>query len=295
METILIVRKCMLYIDWQPSIEVFRIGIFSLKWYSLLWMFGLMFAYMIVKHLYKQQGIPEEKFYPQFFYCFIGVLAGARLGHCLFYQPDYFLTSGKGIIEMFLPIHIQDNGSWSYIGYRGLASHGGTIGLFVALAFYWRKENLKPMMVLDNVAIAAPATACCIRLGNLMNSEIIGKTTDMPWAFIFHSQEALVNGELVPRHPTQLYEALAYLLIFAIGISLYQYWRKSQHMRTTSPIAVGSGFYFGYCIMTIFTFRFFVEFLKKEQVDFEQGMLLDMGQLLSIPLVLVGLWCMIKK
>ena len=88
----------MLYIDWQPSIEVFRIGIFSLKWYSLLWMFGLMIAYMIVKHLYKQQGVPEEKFYPQFFYCFIGVLAGARLGHCIFYQPDYFLTSGKGII-----------------------------------------------------------------------------------------------------------------------------------------------------------------------------------------------------
>ena len=117
----------------------------------------------------------------------------------------------------------------------------------------------------------------------------------MPWAFIFHSQETLVNGELVPRHPAQLYEALAYLLIFAIGISLYQYWRKSQHMRTTSPIAVGSGFYFGYCIMTIFTFRFFVEFLKKEQVDFEQDMLLDMGQLLSIPFVLVGLWCMIKK
>ena len=101
----------MLYIDWQPSIEVFRVGVFSLKWYSLLWMLGLMIAYMIVKHLYKQQGVPEEKFYPQFFYCFIGVLAGARLGHCLFYQPDYFLISGKGIIEMFLPIHIQDNDS----------------------------------------------------------------------------------------------------------------------------------------------------------------------------------------
>ena len=105
----------------------------------------------------------------------------------------------------------------------------------------------------------------------------------------------MVNGELVPRHPAQLYEALAYLLIFAIGVFLYQYWLKSQHMRTTSPIAVGSGFYFGYCIATIFTFRFFVEYLKKEQVDFEQGMYLDMGQLLSIPLVLLGLWCMIKK
>ncbi len=229
-------------------------------------MFGLMIAYMIVKHLYKQQGVPKEKFYPQFFYCFIGVLAGARLGHCLFYQPDYFLnyflTSGKGIIEMFLPVHIQDNGTWSYIGYRGLASHGGTIGLFVALAFYWRKENLKPMMVLDNVAIAAPATACCIRLGNLMNSEIIGKTTDMPWAFIFHSQEALVNGELVPRHPAQLYEALAYAVLFFIM------WTLHKRM----PKKIGTGWYFGFCLTYIFTFRFFIEYTKEIQEAFEASL-----------------------
>ena len=284
METILIVRKCMLYIDWQPSIEAFRVGIFSLKWYSLLWMFGLMIAYMIVKHLYKQQGIPEEKFYPQFFYCFIGVLAGARLGHCIFYQPDYFLTSGKGIIEMFLPIHIQDNGSWSYIGYRGLASHGGTIGLFVALAFYWRKENLKPMMVLDNVAIAAPATACCIRLGNLMNSEIIGKTTDMPWAFIFHSQEALVNGELVPRHPAQLYEALAYAVLFFIM------WTLHKRM----PEKIGTGWYFGFCLTYIFTFRFFIEYTKEIQEAFEASLPIDMGQILSIPFIILGVYCMLR-
>ena len=284
METILIVRKCMLYIDWQPSIEAFRVGIFSLKWYSLLWMFGLMIAYMIVKHLYKQQGIPEEKFYPQFFYCFIGVLAGARLGHCIFYQPDYFLTSGKGFIEMFLPIHIQDNGSWSYIGYRGLASHGGTIGLFVALAFYWRKENLKPMMVLDNVAIAAPATACCIRLGNLMNSEIIGKTTDMPWAFIFHSQEALVNGELVPRHPAQLYEALAYAVLFFIM------WTLHKRM----PKKIGTGWYFGFCLTYIFTFRFFIEYTKEIQEAFEASLPIDMGQILSIPFIILGVYCMLR-
>ena len=274
----------MLYIDWQPSIEVFRIGIFSLKWYSLLWMFGLMIAYMIVKHLYRQQGVPEEKFYPQFFYCFIGVLAGARLGHCIFYQPDYFLTSGKGIIEMFLPVHIQDNGTWSYIGYRGLASHGGTIGLFVALAFYWKKENLKPMMVLDNVAIAAPATACCIRLGNLMNSEIIGKTTDMPWAFIFHSQEALVNGELVPRHPAQLYEALAYAVLFFIM------WTLHKRM----PKKIGTGWYFGFCLTYIFTFRFFIEYTKEIQEAFEASLPIDMGQILSIPFIILGVYCMLR-
>ena len=274
----------MLYIDWQPLIEVFRVGIFSLKWYSLLWMFGLMIAYMIVKHLYKQQGVPEEKFYPQFFYCFIGVLAGARLGHCIFYQPDYFLTSGKGIIEMFLPIHIQDNGSWSYIGYQGLASHGGTIGLCVALAFYWRKENLKPMMALDNVAIAAPATACCIRLGNLMNSEIIGKTTDMPWAFIFHSQEALVNGELVPRHPAQLYEALAYAVLFFIM------WTLHKRM----PKKIGTGWYFGFCLTYIFTFRFFIEYTKEIQEAFEASLPIDMGQILSIPFIILGVYCMLR-
>jgi prolipoprotein diacylglyceryl transferase len=198
----------------------------------------------------------------------------------------------KGFWEMLLPMHQMPDGSWKFTGYEGLASHGGTIGLIIAMVLYWRKMKLKPWVVMDNIAIAVPATACCIRIGNLMNSEIIGNPTDMPWGFIFHTRDALVDGQLAPRHPAQLYEAIAYLLIFIVGAFIYWRWYKTQNMASTSSIAVGKGFYFGFCLVTIFTFRFFIEFLKKEQVDFEQGMPLDMGQLLSIPFVLLGGWCM---
>lgn len=283
-----------LFIDWQPSIEAFTIGSFSVRWYSLLWCAGLLSAYLIVQRLYRQQKIEDEKFEPLFFYCFLGVLIGARLGHCIFYEPQYYLTSGTGFIEMLIPFHRLSDGSWKFTGYEGLASHGGTIGLIIAMALYWKRMKLKPWTVVDNVAIAVPATACCIRMGNLMNSEIIGNVTDVSWAFIFHTREAMVDGALAPRHPAQLYEAIAYLVFFVAGALIYWRWYKSQDMSQMSPIAVGTGFYFGFCLATIFTFRFFIEFLKKEQVDFEQGMLLDMGQLLSIPFVILGMWCMIR-
>ena len=279
------------FIDWQPSIEAFSIGSFSVRWYGLLWCLGFLTAYLIVQRLYKQQHIPDEKFEPLFFYCFIGVLVGARLGHCLFYEPGYYLTDGTHFLEMLIPFHHMPDGSWKYTGYEGLASHGGTIGLILAMALYCRKTKVKPWVVMDNVAIAVPAMACLIRLGNLMNSEIIGNPTDVAWGFIFHTHDALVDGELAPRHPAQLYEAIAYLLIFIAGAIIYWRWYKTQGMPTPSPIAAGTGFYFGFCLATIFTFRFFIEFLKKEQVDFEQDMPLDMGQLLSIPFVLLGGWC----
>lgn len=280
------------FIDWQPSVEAFSLGALSVRWYSLCWCAGLLLAYLIVQRLYKQQKIDEEKFEPLFFYCFIGVLLGARLGHCIFYEPQYYLTSITGLIEMLIPYHLLPNGEWKFTGYEGLASHGGTIGLIIAMMLYWHRMKMSPWTVLDNIAIAVPVTACLIRLGNLMNSEIVGKTTDVAWAFIFHSRESLVDGVAVPRHPAQLYEALAYLVVFFTEAFVYRRWYKAQGLRLSSPTAVGSGFYFGFCLAAIFTFRFFVEFLKKEQVDFEQGMLLDMGQLLSIPFVLLGFWCM---
>ena len=283
-----------LFIDWQPSVEAFSLGSYSVRWYSLLWCLGLLLAYLIVQRLYKHQKIEDEKFEPLFFYCFVGVLVGARLGHCIFYEPSYYLTSGKGFIEMLIPFHQMADGSWKFTGYEGLASHGGTIGLIIAMFLYWRKMKLRPWVVMDNIAIAVPMTACCIRLGNLMNSEIIGKPTDVAWGFIFHSREALVDGQLTSRHPAQLYEAIAYLVIFVVGAMIYWKWYKAQGMAEKSPIAVGTGFYFGFCLATIFTFRFFVEFLKKEQVNFEQEMPLDMGQLLSIPFVILGAWCMLR-
>lgn len=267
------------YILWNPDVEAFHLFGFSVRWYSLCWLIGLVLAYFIVQRLYKQQKIKDELFDPLFLYCFFGILLGARLGHCLFYQPEYYLTSWQHFIEMIVPIHFLPAGGWKFVGYEGLASHGGTIGLIVALYLYYRRTRLNLWQVLDNIAIATPITACFIRLGNLMNSEIIGKVTDVPWAFIFERVDKM------PRHPGQLYEAIAYFVFFFVGIWLY---RKR-------PQRVGTGFFFGLCLTLIFTFRFFIEYTKDIQVDFESGMPLNMGQILSLPFIAIGIYCMRRK
>ncbi len=266
------------YIVWQPDLEAFHLGSISVRWYGLMWIIGLALAYLVVRRLYNEQGIKDELFDPLFIYCFLGILIGARLGHCIFYEPDYFLASGKGIVEMLLPIRFGNDGSWLgetcgffVIGYAGLASHGGTLGLMIALWLYVRT-------VLDNIAIATGTTACFIRLGNLMNSEIIGKITDVPWAFIFERVDA------VPRHPGQLYEAIAYAILFIVM------WVLHKKM----PEKIGTGWYFGFCLTYIFTFRFFIEYTKEIQEAFEASLPLDMGQILSIPFIILGVYCMIK-
>ena len=266
------------YIIWNPSEVAFSIGSFSVRWYSLCWLVGLVVAYFVVKRLYKEQKINDELFDPLFFYCFIGILIGARLGHCIFYQPDYFLTSFKGFVEMLLPIHFLPDGGWKMTGYAGLASHGGTAGLMLALWLYSRRTKLSLWTVLDNIAIATGTTACFIRLGNLMNSEIIGKATDVPWAFIFE------KVDMLPRHPGQLYEAIAYALLFVIMWALHKRW----------PQKIGTGWYFGFCLTYIFTFRFFIEYTKEIQEAFEAALPIDMGQILSIPFIIVGVWCMVR-
>lgn len=264
------------YIIWDPNLFAFHIGSFGIRWYSLCWGIGLALAYILVRRLYKEQKIKDEYFDPLLLYCFVGILAGARLGHCLFYQPEYFLSSWEHAVEMIVPMHHMADGSWKYVGYEGLASHGGTIGLIIALYLYYRRTHLNLWIVLDNIAIATPITACFIRLGNLMNSEIIGKVTDVPWAFIFEKIDK------VPRHPGQLYEAIAYAVFFFVGWYLYRH----------KPQKIGTGFFFGLCLTLIFTFRFFIEYTKDIQVDFESGMFLNMGQLLSIPFVIIGIACM---
>ena len=147
-----------LYILWNPDLVAFRIGGFALRWYSLCWLLGLLAAFLIVRKLYQEQKIKPELFDPLFIYCFIGILIGSRLGHCLFYEPDYFLSSGKHMVEMVLPIHFLADGSWKFTGYEGLASHGGTIGLIIALWLYVRRTKVNLWRVLDNVAIARPAS-----------------------------------------------------------------------------------------------------------------------------------------
>ena len=265
-----------LSILWNPSDTALSFGPFTIHWYSLCWLIGLALAYLIVQRLYREQKVKEGLFDPLFVYCFIGILVGARLGHCLFYQPDIFLSSWHHFVEIFIPIEFLSDGSWHFTGYRGLASHGGTLGLMIALWAYVRKTGMNLWQVLDNIAIATPVTACFIRLGNLMNSEIIGKVSDVPWAFVFERIDNL------PRHPGQLYEAIAYAILFFIG------WRLYRRM----PQRVGTGYYFGLCLAYIFTARFFIEFTKAVQEAFEASVPLDMGQLLSLPFIVLGAACM---
>ncbi len=283
-----------LAINWNPNPELFNFfGSFSIRYYSLLWIVGLICSFFIVRRQYRDKKIGEDKFEPLFFYCFFGILLGSRLGHCLFYQPDYYLHH---IPEMILPIKILPGGGWKWTGYEGLASHGGTLGLIIALYLYCRQKKMHFMDVLDMIAVGTPICACCIRLANLMNSEIIGKATDVPWAFVFERED------MVPRHPAQLYEAIAYF-IFALGMCyLYRRGLKQRGDKepdvknlptAVSPISYPytRGFFFGLCLTEIFFFRFFIEFLKENQVNFEEGMTLNMGQWLSIPFVLVGVYC----
>ena len=237
------------YILWQPDLEAFRLGPIAVRWYGLMWIIGLALGYLVVQRLYKEQKIKDELFDPLFIYCFLGI-----------------------------PIHFLPDGDWKVTGYAGLASHGGTLGLMIALWLYVRKTKLSIWTVLDNIAIATGTTACFIRLGNLMNSEIIGKITDVPWAFIFERVDSM------PRHPGQLYEAIAYALLFLIM------WVLHKRM----PEKIGTGWYFGFCLTYIFTFRFFIEYTKEVQEAFEASLPLDMGQILSIPFVILGVYCMIR-
>ena len=267
----------LLTISWNPDPELFNLfGSFPIRYYGLLWGIGIVLACIIVQRQYRDRKISEDKFTPLFFYCVIGITLGARLGHCIFYDWSYYQNH---LIEMILPVKQFPNEGWKWIGYRGLASHGGTLGLIIALWLYCRKTKMHYMDVLDMIAVATPICACFICLANLMNSEIIGKPTDMPWAFVFE------QIDMLPRHPAQLYEAIAYFIFFLGMIYLY---KKSDHGQK-----LHRGFFFGLCLTEIFVFRFFVEFLKENQVDFENTMTLNMGQWLSVPFVIIGIYFML--
>lgn len=300
----------LLTINWNPDPEFVNLFGISIRYYGLLWTIGLACAYLMVRQIFRDRRLTEELFDPLVFYCFFGILIGARLGHCLFYDPThYYISSMRGITEMLLPIQFLPDGGWEFIGYKGLASHGGTAGLMFTLWLYCRKQKMHYIDVVDMIAIATPITACFIRLANLMNSEIIGMPTQMPWGFVFE-QVTYLNGHSIaiePRHPAQLYEALAYFTLFIIMMILYRRGMKRQGVerplfspmvsaqhppKTVLSLGYHRGFFFGLCLTFIFTFRFFIEFLKENQGSFEDTMMLNMGQKLSIPFVIIGLYFM---
>ena len=265
-----------LYINWDFDSEIINILGFPLKYYGLLFACGLLLSMYTLKIIFKRENLKDSAHEALFVYGIVGILVGARLGHCLFYDFDYY---SKNLLEIILPIKKTLTGEYKFIGYAGLASHGGTIGLIISLYLYSKKYKIKYLKVLDLIAIVAPLGATFIRLANLMNSEMIGNPTTMPWAFIFRKVDT------IPRHPAQLYEAISYLLIFILVFTIYK----------TKNIKLGNGFLFGLAITLIFTMRILIEFLKINQVEFEEGMNLNMGQLLSIPFIIIGLYFIMKN
>ncbi len=259
------------YIVWDVDPEIVNLfGFYSLRYYGLFFVTGLILSIYILSWMFKREHLPQENLQKLTIYGVFGILAGARLGHCLFYEPAYFLSHP---VEMFLPIKISPEGGFKFTGYRGLASHGGALGLVIALIVYARKTKHKLIDIIDLIAVVVGLAGGFIRLANLMNSEIIGMPTKRPWAFVF----ARVDN--IPRHPAQLYEALAYFFIFSLMILLYK----------TNREKLKNGFFIGSTLVLVFIARFLIEFIKENQVDFENGMSYNMGQLLSIPYILAGI------
>lgn len=257
-------------LNWNVDPVIFWItDSFPLKYYGALFACGILLGFYIVRNIYKKENLSLDNLDTLLIYVIVGTVLGARLGHCFFYEPEYFL---KHPIEILLPIQ-KIKGVYQFVGYQGLASHGGSIGVITAMILYCRKYKVQFLGLLDKMAVAVPVTGTFIRMGNFMNSEIYGKPTNGNWGVVFE------RDDLIPRHPTQLYEAFAYLLIF--GILFYMY--KSEKIRNAQ------GLIFGTFLTLLFTARFIIEFFKENQEAFENNMLINMGQVLSIPFILIGL------
>ena len=253
------------YITWNVNPEIFGVGPLSVRYYGLFFALAFVLGYYIFTRIFKIEKIKIEVLDRLTIYMIVGTVIGARLGHVFFYQPDYYLSNPLEILAIW---------------HGGLASHGAAIGILIALYLFVRKEKKPFIWILDRIVIAVALAGFFIRMGNLMNSEIYGIQTNLPWGFIF-----LRNNEVVPKHPTQIYEALAYLLIFFL---LFRIYFKTKG--TFKP-----GLLFSLFLILVFTARFFIEFIKQVQVPFEKGMALNMGQILSLPFILLGLFLLYRS
>ncbi len=258
------------YIIWDIDPRLFP-GFELLRWYGVCWVLGMLLGYRILRTIYKKEGIPLIELDKLTTYVILGGIIGARFGHILFYDPIYYWNNP---IEI-LPVKI--NPTFEFTGLAGLASHGGILAAILAVYLYNRKSKKGYLWLLDRLTIAGATLGGFIRLGNLMNSEIIGIPSNLPWAFVF------TRMDQIPRHPAQLYEAIFYL---TLGISLYFIWKSRKFYSK-------DGFIFGLGMTLIFTQRFLIEFLKENQVPFEENLTFNMGQILSIPLILVGIFAML--
>ncbi len=255
-----------LFINWNPSPEIFTIpGIdWPVRWYGLSWALAFIGCHFFMNRIYKAEGRTEKQLDTLTLYIVLATVLGARIGHCLFYDFPYYSAHPLDILKV-------------YEG--GLASHGGGIGILIGMWLYCRSTKESWLWLFDRLIVVVPFASFMIRFGNLMNSEIIGRSTDVPWAFIFHQVDEL------PRHPTQLYEAVFYFFLFVL---FYWLWKNKRN-------DFGKGFMFGLFCVLMFGFRFCMEFLKENQEAFENAMPINMGQILSIPFILVGIYMMYRS
>ena len=268
-----------LAIEWNPSLGI-DLGFFTIRWYSLMFVASFLLGLHFMKKVFIKDQIPLEKLDTLFMYVFISMLVGMRLGDVFFYSWDYYQNH---LLEIIIPFK-QVNGTWKFTGFTGFASHGAAISIILAMYFYAKKHLEKPwLFILDRLAIMVALAGFFIRTGNFFNSEIYGKATNSDFGVIFKA-----NGEDFARHPTQLYEAFSYLVLFSI--LWYIYWKTDKKKQI--------GFLFGVFMVVLWSLRFCIEFLKEAQVDGREDWVfnsLNTGQVLSIPLIIIGIWLIFRK
>ena len=278
-----------LAIPWDPSLGI-DLGFFTIRWYSLMFVAAFLMGLRLMKKIYIEDKIPVEKLDTLFMYTFISMLVGMRLGEVFFYSWDYYKNN---LLEIILPFKKVAGESalfglmegWKFTGFTGFASHGATIAIIIVMYWYSKKHLKKPLLfILDRMAIVSALGAAFVRLGNFFNSEIYGKPTGSNFGVVFKASDA----DLLPRHPTQLYEALCYLILFFVLWKFY--WKTDKKQKT--------GFLFGVFMIGLWSARFFIEFFKEAQVDGREDWILNSlntGQVLSIPLILIGLWLVFRN
>ena len=272
-------------IDWAPNEVFLNLGPLTIYWYSVMFIIAFSLGYYIVQKIYINDNKPVALVEPLFIYVVFGTLLGARLGEVFFYNWDYFQNN---LVEILLPIKNDSNSSmlfglvdgYKFVGYRGLASHGATIGIITAMFIYKFKFKYDSVLwIFDRIVIPISVGGMFVRIGNFFNSEIVGNYTNSNFGVVFKN-----NGEIFPRHPAQLYEAFGYLLLFILLWNIY--WK--------TDLKKYKGFIFGLFLTYLFTIRFLVEYVKESQGGFEESLgILSTGQWLSIPFILIGIILMI--
>jgi phosphatidylglycerol---prolipoprotein diacylglyceryl transferase len=271
------------YITWDVNPEIFRIGAIAVRWYGLFWAIGIYATLLITTKIFKHEKLPEAWVDKLFIYTVLGAILGARLGHCFFYEwklvadPITFL----GITFNYENHYLSHPWELLFIWRGGLASHGGAIGILIAMILFNKNVSKKGInWIFDRLLIGVCLCGASIRFGNLMNSEIYGSATSLPWGFLF-----VRTGETQPMHPTQIYEMLYCLVTFAI--MWFMYWKKEAYKK--------NGLLFGIFLIGVFGSRFMLEFIKNNQEAFESGLPLNMGQWLSIPFIVWGIWLLLRS